>query len=385
MKLDPGGTSLEHALYIGGDADDVGGGVVLDSAGAEHLIGATNSPVSTFPRSVGPETGTSAADPGRAFVAVIPSAANEGVTVTALGADRTSGSIVPNSLYGIAIDRGDRVYATVFGAMWRLDPDGAVETYGGSGYYGSPAPGTPGMVWFGGNRLSRYAEEGLAPPDHVGAAALSTDSARFWWIGQGAAPESFVVDRAKGLGPFADVVTLDGDATFIEDTGSLEPDTLYRYRVRAVTGGVESLRSEIAEVRTDATMRLRVAKNRVAGRGDPRRDTVRAFGRYRPLDAAAPPFDPATDDMLVTVGDSFSLHVAHGDAGWTLAGDRHVWSGAAFGGEATLRIDAHRRTFRVAASGMTLPQMRMRMRIRLPVVSLRLGGLAGSVAAKRRR
>jgi hypothetical protein len=34
---------------------------------------------------------------------------------------------------------------------------------------------------------------------------------------------------------------------------------------------------------------------------------------------------------------------------------------------------------------MTLPQMRMRMRIRLPVVSLRLGGLAGSVAAKRRR
>lgn len=383
MKLDPGGTFLEHALYIGGQGDDAGGGVVLDSAGAEHLIGSTNSAVATFPRSVGPDAGTSEVDPGRAFVAAIPSDAKDGVTVTALGTDRSFGSTVPDSIYGIAIDRVDRVYATVFGDMWRLDPDGAVEAYAGGGYSGHPAPGTPGVLWFGGNRLTRHAEESLTAPDHVGAAALSTDSARFWWIGHGAAPESFVVDRAKGSGPFADVATLDGDATFLEEEGSLEADTLYRYRVRAVTGGVESLRSEVAEVRTYGTMRLRVARSRVTDHGDPRRDTARASGRYQPLDDAALPFDPATDDVFLTLGDSFSLHVPHGDAGWTREGERHVWTGAAFGGEVTLRVDAHRRTFRIVASGMTLP--RARLRVRLPAVSLRLGGLAGSGAARRRR
>ncbi len=56
-KVNPAGTALVYAGYIGGDQDDAANGVALDAAGAAYVTGRTESPEATFPDSVGPDLG----------------------------------------------------------------------------------------------------------------------------------------------------------------------------------------------------------------------------------------------------------------------------------------------------------------------------------------
>jgi Ca2+-binding RTX toxin-like protein len=53
-KVDPSGTALVYAGYIGGDQSEAGEGIAVDGAGAAYIIGWTNSDPTTFPATVGP-------------------------------------------------------------------------------------------------------------------------------------------------------------------------------------------------------------------------------------------------------------------------------------------------------------------------------------------
>jgi hypothetical protein len=50
-KLDATGSGLVFSTYLGGGADDVGGGIAVDSAGSAYVTGTTNS--SDFPTTAG--------------------------------------------------------------------------------------------------------------------------------------------------------------------------------------------------------------------------------------------------------------------------------------------------------------------------------------------
>jgi hypothetical protein len=54
-RVNPAGTALVYAGYVGGDGYDTGAGVALDAAGDAYLVGSTDSTEATFPAVVGPD------------------------------------------------------------------------------------------------------------------------------------------------------------------------------------------------------------------------------------------------------------------------------------------------------------------------------------------
>ena len=75
-KVNPLGTALDYAGYIGGSGNDFGGGIAVDSTGHAYVTGVTDSTEATFPVTVGPDltfNGSGSGDffLGDAFVAKI--------------------------------------------------------------------------------------------------------------------------------------------------------------------------------------------------------------------------------------------------------------------------------------------------------------------------
>lgn len=54
-KVNPQGTALQYAGFIGGDLGDFGNGIAVDGAGAAYVTGVAQSAQTTFPVSVGPD------------------------------------------------------------------------------------------------------------------------------------------------------------------------------------------------------------------------------------------------------------------------------------------------------------------------------------------
>ena len=54
-KVNPAGTALLYAGYIGGAADDWGNGIAVDGAGNAYVTGDTDSDQATFPVVGGPD------------------------------------------------------------------------------------------------------------------------------------------------------------------------------------------------------------------------------------------------------------------------------------------------------------------------------------------
>ena len=54
-KVNPSGTALDYAGYIGGLGDDLGYGIAVDSTGNAYVTGFTNASETTFPVTVGPD------------------------------------------------------------------------------------------------------------------------------------------------------------------------------------------------------------------------------------------------------------------------------------------------------------------------------------------
>jgi Ca2+-binding RTX toxin-like protein len=53
-KVNPAGTSLAYAGFLGGDGEDIGNGIAVDAMGNAYITGQTDSPQASFPETVGP-------------------------------------------------------------------------------------------------------------------------------------------------------------------------------------------------------------------------------------------------------------------------------------------------------------------------------------------
>jgi hypothetical protein len=112
MKLNPAGSAVLYATYIGGSNDDTAMGIAVDSAGNAYLSGSTKS--SDFPTTAGAfqtTFGGMSGNPlqfsfGDAFVAKLNPAGNQLVYSTYLGGSES------DEAWGIAIDSAGNAYVT---------------------------------------------------------------------------------------------------------------------------------------------------------------------------------------------------------------------------------------------------------------------------------
>jgi len=88
----------------------------------------------------------------------------------------------------------------------------------------------------------------LAAPDRLSAAATGADAVTLAWRDNSDTEAGFAIERAHADGEFAEIaVTAAGATSFLD--ASLEPGTLYRYRVRAI-GYEASAWSSVLSVQT---------------------------------------------------------------------------------------------------------------------------------------
>jgi uncharacterized repeat protein (TIGR01451 family) len=109
-KLDPAGTALLYATYVGGSLDDRGLGIAVDAAGNAYITGETNSTETTFPdgNGFGAVPGFDHTQNGGvdAFVAKLNAAGTALLYATYVG-----GSLDDRGL-GIAVDSAGNAYIT---------------------------------------------------------------------------------------------------------------------------------------------------------------------------------------------------------------------------------------------------------------------------------
>ncbi len=103
-KVNPSGTGLVYAGYIGGTGHDDGHGIAVDSAGNAYVSGQTSSSQATFPEKVGPDlTHNGNSD---AFVAKVTTGGTGLVYAGYIGG-------IPSDFgYGIAVDSAGNAYVT---------------------------------------------------------------------------------------------------------------------------------------------------------------------------------------------------------------------------------------------------------------------------------
>ncbi len=113
-QINPAGSTLTYAGYLGGDADDRGEGIAIGSDGGVFIAGQTTSTAATFPVTVGPDLTYNG---GRdAFIAKIeitgPSITVEGIVnaATFVGGPIAPGEII--SIFGVEIGPDPGVNST---------------------------------------------------------------------------------------------------------------------------------------------------------------------------------------------------------------------------------------------------------------------------------
>ena len=103
-KVNPAGTSLVYAGYIGGDDVDAGESIAVDAAGNAYITGKTSSDATTFPTASGPDlTFNGESD---AFVAKINAAGTALLYAGYIGGNAVDGGL------GIAVDADNNAYVT---------------------------------------------------------------------------------------------------------------------------------------------------------------------------------------------------------------------------------------------------------------------------------
>ena len=104
-KVNPSGTALDYAGYIGGSGEDSGWGIAVDGAGNAYVAGFTQSTAASFPVTVGPDLTFNGGN-GDAFVAKVnPSG-------TALDYAGYIGGSSQDVGWGVAVDATGNVYVT---------------------------------------------------------------------------------------------------------------------------------------------------------------------------------------------------------------------------------------------------------------------------------
>ena len=112
-KLNPSGTSLLYSTYLGGGANDGGGGIAVDGSGNAYVTGYTAS--SNFPTTTTPPATQSTFGGGNtdAFVSEISAAGSSLLFSTYLGGNRDEDNGTAPTLGGIAVDSaGANIYVT---------------------------------------------------------------------------------------------------------------------------------------------------------------------------------------------------------------------------------------------------------------------------------
>jgi hypothetical protein len=115
-KLTPAGSALAYSTYLGGDGDDNGFGIAVDSSGAAYVTGQTNS--SDF-NTMGPIEGDSADTD--AFISKLNAAGSALAYSTYLGGDAIDAGT------GIAVDSAGAAYVTGRTASSDFDTVGEIE------------------------------------------------------------------------------------------------------------------------------------------------------------------------------------------------------------------------------------------------------------------
>ncbi len=104
-KVNPSGTALIYAGFIGGSGDDIGAGIAVDSAGNAYVTGYTDSTATTFPVGDGPDL-TQNGGFSDAFVAKV-NAAGAGLAYAGF-----IGGFGDDAGAGIAVDSAGIAYVT---------------------------------------------------------------------------------------------------------------------------------------------------------------------------------------------------------------------------------------------------------------------------------
>ena len=103
-KVNPSGTALDYAGYIGGSGDDEGRGIAVDSTGNAYVVGNTTSSEATFPVTVGPDlTFNGSSDAFVAKIAILPTLPANSVVNGASFRPATdpNGAIAPGAIVAI--------------------------------------------------------------------------------------------------------------------------------------------------------------------------------------------------------------------------------------------------------------------------------------------
>ena len=113
-QINPAGSTLTYAGYLGGDADDRGQGIAIGSDGAVYIAGQTSSTAATFPVTAGPDL-TFNGDRDAFVVKIVitgPIITTEGVVnaATFLGGPIAPGEII--SIFGVDIGPDPGVNST---------------------------------------------------------------------------------------------------------------------------------------------------------------------------------------------------------------------------------------------------------------------------------
>jgi hypothetical protein len=109
-KVNPTGSALLYAGFLGGSSFDIGGGIAVDGAGNAYVTGTTRSAAATFPETPGvfqaELANPQAAFPQDAFVAKVNPTGSSLSYATFLGGNSSE------SGYDIAVDGGGNAYVT---------------------------------------------------------------------------------------------------------------------------------------------------------------------------------------------------------------------------------------------------------------------------------
>lgn len=181
-KVVPDGSSLAYCGYIGGNIDDYGNDVAIDSAGRAYVVGHTLSTTASFPLKVGPSAAR-----GATFDAFVARVSASGTGLDYCGYIPGNGLDIANAV--------------------AVDATGAAYVHGGSSSTDLPVVVGPGLAYSGGS----------ANAGDTFVAKVDPSGARFAYCGYlGGALDEYAGDIAVDRGGRAYVcgATLSDETTF---------------------------------------------------------------------------------------------------------------------------------------------------------------------------
>lgn len=230
--LNSAGSDLVYSTYISSGEAVFKPNLTVDDEGLAHVTGLTNSDEFALKN---PLKSAFAESPDYcdAFVAIVdPNRAGDSSLLFSTLLGGTAGDWGE----GIAVDQAGSIF--VIGVTYS-DNFPVLNAF----QLPLPRPGPHGFL----TRLDLGPRP--EPPSNLTAAAISSTDVRLTWSDTSELETGFQVERAAPSQPLNWVTTTEANVTTFQDEG-LDPNTTYRYRVRAIGAGPSSAYTPIATVTT---------------------------------------------------------------------------------------------------------------------------------------